>query len=253
MKSSDWNAAEYQQANAFVFEYGESLLDWLIPKPGEYIVDLGCGTGQLTQAISDSGATVLGLDSSSSMIAQAKINLPQLNFQTQSATTFTVENPCDAVFSNACLHWVHDLSKAFNQIYKALKPGGRFIFEQGGYGNCAEIIHAVETVLNDDFGVVSVNPWTFPTLQEYRILLETVGFKIDLLQNFTRPTTLQGGESGLRQWLNMFANSFFQHLDERLYGSAIAKIETKLRPILWCNDHWTADYHRLRVRAFRTH
>ena len=72
MSSKDWNSSLYDQKHAFVFEYGKSLLSLLDPQPGESILDLGCGTGHLTKAIAESGAHVVGLDSSPSMIEVAR-------------------------------------------------------------------------------------------------------------------------------------------------------------------------------------
>ena len=72
--TSDWNAKQYQQRHAYVFEYGKAVLDLLSPQKGERILDLGCGSGQLTAAIADAGASVIGLDSSPEMLAEARAN-----------------------------------------------------------------------------------------------------------------------------------------------------------------------------------
>jgi len=98
MSQDFWNSALYEKNHAFVWQYGEALLELLAPKAGEQILDLGCGTGQLTEKIAQSGAFVQGIDSSLSMISTAKVNYPHINFSVADARNFQVEEPLDAVF-----------------------------------------------------------------------------------------------------------------------------------------------------------
>jgi len=58
MSQDFWNSALYEKNHAFVWQCGEALLELLDPKAGEQILDLGCGTGQLTEKIAQSGAFV---------------------------------------------------------------------------------------------------------------------------------------------------------------------------------------------------
>ncbi len=135
-----WDANFYENQHNFVWQYGEDLLQLLNPQPGEVILDLGCGTGQLTAKIAQSGAEVIGIDSAVTMIDKARQNYPHLRFDVADACNFVVEQPLDAVFSNAALHWIQPPETAVRCIYQALKPGGRFVAEFGGKGNISVII-----------------------------------------------------------------------------------------------------------------
>src|ERR1700733_15356167 len=103
-----WDSALYDDRHSFVWKKAEDLIDLLEPQPGERILDLGCGTGHLTAQIAARGVEILGLDASASMIAQARQNYPRLKFVLADARALTFEQPFDAVFSNAALHWIPD-------------------------------------------------------------------------------------------------------------------------------------------------
>ena len=89
------------------------------------------------------------------------------------------ENCYDAIFSNAVLHWIekdwHPV--LLHNLYRALKPGGRFVAEFGGYGNNAATIRAMLEVLQQ-FGVKEAVTLYFPTIGEYAGLMEQAGFRV---------------------------------------------------------------------------
>jgi len=234
---SSWDAARYQARHSYVFAYGEGLIDLLDPQPGERILDLGCGSGQLTAKIAESGADVTGLDRSVEMIAEARRNFPSLKFELADAANFTAGAPFDAVFSNAALHWVKDAGGAAESVARALRSGGRFVMEMGGRGNTQEVMSAIREVA----GPVET-PWYFPSVGEYASLLERHGFEISFATLFDRPTRVEG-EDGLEDWLAMFAGS--------MLGSAEARREVanRLQPKMFRDGAWVIDYRRLRVIA----
>src|SRR5437870_2040480 len=107
LKSEEqWDAALYNQRHAFVFEYVRDLVALLKPQTGERILDLACGTGQLTPAFAAAGARVTAIDSSPAMIAAARAQYPALAFVAADARDFSFPDKFDAVFSNAVLHWI---------------------------------------------------------------------------------------------------------------------------------------------------
>ena len=239
----NWNAIAYQKQHSYVWQHSESLLELLNAQPGEEIVDLGCGTGQLTEKIAASGAKVVGLDSDRAMITQAQSNYPNIPFQVADATNFELENPADAIFSNAVLHWVTDAEAAVSQIAKSLKPGGRFVAEFGGHGNVKTIIDALSEVT----GKV-LRPWYFPTIAEYASLLESNHLEVVYTTLFDRPTPL--GETGLAGWLAMFGQRFFSELSEREWQEITEAVEGRAQS-LYQDGQWIADYKRIRIVALK--
>ncbi|XZN97775.1 MAG: class I SAM-dependent methyltransferase [Microcoleus sp.] len=248
-----WNSTLYEGNHGFVWQYGESLLKLLAPKAGERILDLGCGTGQLTAKIAESGAFVQGIDSSLSMIAKARSNYPQLDFAVADARDFEVVAPLDAVFSNAVLHWVKEADAVINCVAKSLKPGGLFVAEFGGKGNVGAIVGAILSVLSE-IGCespASLNPWYFPSVGEYAGLLEKQGFEVGYGVLFDRPTLLEGGSAGMVNWIEMFAGGFFSGLSEEVRSQVIKQVEHRLRSTQYHDGTWIADYRRIRVVAVK--
>lgn len=253
MTASTWNAQLYDSQHAFVSEYGRAVLDWLDPQPGERILDLGCGTGELARAIADRGAQVLGIDSAASMIDQARSRYPDLTFDCIAGESLPYAAEFDAVFSNAALHWMTDADAVVQGIVRALKPGGRFVAEFGGRGNVAQIRAAIAASLTAAGYAEAAqrDPWYFPSLGEYASLLEACGLEPVSAALIDRPTRLQDTTAGLQHWLQMFGDSFFANLPAATLNAVLADIEARLRPTLYRDGGWWADYRRLRVVAHR--
>ena len=243
---SSWNAEQYEGRHSYVWQFGGSLLELLQPRPGERILDLGCGTGQLTADIAATGAQVVGLDSSPEMLGQARQNYPYLKFVLADATSFGFDEPFDAVFSNAALHWVKNADAAVGSIAAALRPGGRFVAEFGGKGNIASIMGALDAV----FGAAAEErcPWWFPGIGEYAPLLERHGLEVRQASLFDRPTPIEG-EHGMEDWIQMFCGSYLRDLSADGAKEKVREVVAYLRPKLYREGVWTLDYRRLRVVA----
>lgn len=251
MPENQWASVLYQSKHSFVWQYGADCLELLSPQQDDRILDLGCGTGQLTQQVAACGAIAIGIDKAPTMIEQARQNYPNLRFEVADARNFHFTKPFDAVFSNATLHWIKEPEQVIACIWEALKPGGRFVAEFGGKGN----IKKIATAINNALAAVGyprlpeLNSWYFPSIAEYTTLLEKQGFSVTYAVLFERPTALQDGEKGLQNWLEMFANSYFQTIPATERSSVIQNIENQLRPELFRDGTWFADYTRLRVIA----
>src|SRR5262249_19921475 len=196
----------------------------LAPQPGEVVLDLGCGTGHLTAKIAEAGATVLGVDSSAEMIAEARRAYPSLAFEVGDARHLTHDTRFDAVFSNAVLHWVTDTDLAAAGIARALKPGGRFVAEFGGRGDVRAVMTALNPAVEQTIGEAVESPWYYPSVGEYASLLERHGLEVTFAALFDRPTPLDGPD-GLRRWVEMFGGTFLACIPPGRRDEFLARVE----------------------------
>lgn len=248
-----WNAELYDNKHAFVSQYGQSVLAILDVKPGERILDLGCGTGDLAKQIHEQGADVIGIDASPDMIAKAKVKYPGLDFRVANGADFHFDQPFDAVFTNAVLHWIHNADGVINSVYNVLNQGGRFTGEFGGKGNNQLMMTAASAVLNKYGyfkGDITV-PWYFPSTAEYASRLEAGGFRVTFASHFDRPTLLQDGRQGIAKWFNMFGSSLFQKIPATELPQILNEITDLLQPTNEVDGQWYADYKRLRFVAVK--
>lgn len=198
--TSEWNAADYARVGGFVAELGGAALDLLDPKPGERILDVGCGEGSLTRKIRERGATVLGIDNSADMIAAARAKgVDALQLAAEDMQFFA---EFDAAFSNATLHWVLHKEQAARAIFRSLKSGGRFAGEMGGEGNLSRLREALdeELIIRGFAPPVEASNW-YASPEEFAAVYEAAGFREIDARLIERPTLV---EHGLAEWVTTF-------------------------------------------------
>jgi trans-aconitate methyltransferase len=192
---------------------------------------------------------VLGIDPSEDFVRAAVAQ--GVDAQIGDARNLNFHQQFHAVFSNAVLHWIPEASSVAAGVYEALKPGGRFVGEFGGHGNIAAIMTAlVATLRRHGVQLEDRLGWYYPTVAEYRRVLEQAGFEVESIQLIPRPTPLP---TGMKGWLETFRGSYLREKLGDQADAALAEIVDNLRFAL-CDSsgNWTADYVRLRFRALKS-
>lgn len=242
-EQQNWSPEQYAKNARFVSDLGMPVVSLLAPRAGERILDVGCGDGPLTKKLVELGCEVVAVDASPAMIEAAKALGLDARVMDGQALQFARE--FDAVFSNAALHWMKQADSVIAGVWRALKPGGRFVGECGGDGNNATVLRALDAALRErglDFRALS--PWYFPSVEEYRNKLEAHGFVVNSIALIPRPTPLPGS---LVAWLETFAQSFVAPLPEAERAAFLADVANRCRATL-CDPEgkWSVDYVRLR-------
>jgi SAM-dependent methyltransferase len=249
--ASRWSPADYASNAAFVPKLGAAALALLDPQPGELIVDLGCGDGQLTLEIEAAGARAIGLDASAEMVEAARArgidafvaDAQALDLESQAARF----GQFDAAFSNAALHWMLDPDAVASGVFGLLKPGGRFAGEMGGAGNLAALRGALrEELVERGYPVAAEDPQWYPSPDEFARLYACAGFTCIEAQLIPRPTPLPAGVAG---WVLTFRAGMLDVAGVRdaerpaVAAAVEARLEERLRE---SDGGWSADYVRLR-------
>lgn len=102
-------------------------------RSGEKVLDIGCGPGNSSKILSDTGAEVTGIDFSQKMVDEASANYSDISFHQADAENIPKpDNSFDVVVANYVVHHFADPDKVFSEITRVLKPGGRFVFAVWG-------------------------------------------------------------------------------------------------------------------------
>ena len=246
-QQQSWQAGSYDEHARFVSDLAGPVLEWLDPKPGERILDLGCGDGVLTAELMRRGCVAVGVDASDDLLDAARAR--GVDARHGDGQSLAFDGEFDAVFSNAALHWMTQAESVVLGVSRALKRRGRFVAEFGGHGNVAAIVTAMRaTALRRGGDPGLAGPWFFPSPDVYRDMLEGFGLTVKRIGLYPRPTPLK---TGMAAWLKVFRRPFFAQ-----FGPAeeevLIEVEGLLRPVLRdARGNWTADYVRLRVEAFK--
>jgi trans-aconitate methyltransferase len=250
-----WDAVEYDSTFGFVARHGDALVDVLDPRPGERVLDLGCGTGHHAAEIASRGALVVGMDLDDSMLAKACSDHPGVRFVRADGAAFGltdlgVHDPFDACFSNAALHWMTPQEAVLRNVRAVLVEGGRFVAEMGGEGNIAALDTALRRALAEEgLSGIEVPRNHFPTIGQQAGALEAAGFRVERASWFPRPTPLGPGSTPAG-WTQHFRAATWAQIPEPQQTVVAARVDALARAAgLRASGGWIADYCRLRFVA----
>jgi SAM-dependent methyltransferase len=251
--ASRWSPADYAQNAGFVPALGAAALALLDPRPGELILDIGCGDGTLTQQISAAGAKAIGLDASPEMVEAARAKGVDAFVADAQALDLEAQRgrfgQFDGAFSNAALHWMLDPAAVARGVFALLRPGGRFVGEMGGQGNVQILRRGIREELTErGYPVPAEDPQWYASAAAFRRVYLDAGFEDVEANLIERPTPLPTGISG---WMKTFRSGWMEVAGvapEDRDEIAVA-VERRLAPELQKEDGtFYADYVRLRFK-----
>ena len=200
---SDWDAAKYHRISDPQLAWGRAVAARLSPVAGERILDLGCGTGRLTEEIACTpGIQVVGLDRSAAMLREAAGRRGQTPFPGGGGQSPAVAVPArpaqvayvlgdgealpfvdvfHAVFSAATFHWIPDHDRLFSSVFRALKRRGRLVAQAGGAGNLDRLYGRARRLMGSPEYARFYEAWSqpnhFENVRDTTARLERAGFR----------------------------------------------------------------------------
>jgi trans-aconitate 2-methyltransferase len=183
----EWNAEAYHRISNPQFAMAIPVLARLPLIGTETVLDIGCGTGRVTEKLAERlpHGQVVAVDVSLNMVAAAHEYLAaryprRTAFVQADATALPIDQRADAIFSTASFHWVLDHAALFRSLFRALKPGGRIVAQCGGAGNLQRIHdRSIALMESPPFAAYFTHwtmPWEFADANTTRARLEAVGF-----------------------------------------------------------------------------
>jgi trans-aconitate 2-methyltransferase len=179
----DWDAATYDRVSDPQVEWAREVLDRLPLRGDETVLDAGCGSGRVTLLLLERlpAGHVVAVDSAPSMVEHAREALGDRATVFQAnLTELELEEPVDAVFSNAVFHWIADRDRLFQRLFAALRPDGRLVAQCGGAGNVERFLRAADAVAAAppyaQYLAGWTGPWHFAGADETASLLRAAGF-----------------------------------------------------------------------------
>ena len=165
----EWNAGVYHRVSNPHLEWGLPVLDRLPLAGDETVLDIGCGTGRLTEKLLDRlpRGHAIGVDVSTNMLTVARDYLrpkftSRIQFVFADAAALPFNARADAAFSTATFHWVLDHPRLFRSIYTALGPGGRLVAQCGGGPNLARVKDRCRAILAEPPFAAYFSGWAEP-------------------------------------------------------------------------------------------
>jgi trans-aconitate methyltransferase len=234
MSAYKWDAEDYAQHSHAQKRWAGELIARLALTGNEAVLDLGCGDGWVAAQLADAlpNGSVVGVDCSPAMIELARRRYPpdhhpNLHFQIMDARALSFEARFDWVFSNAVLHWVDDHRPVLSGLYRSLKPGGKLLLRMGGQGDVAEIRTTMDKVTMSaqwsEYFQGFEFPYTFPAVDEYRVMLKAKGFTIKRLELIATDMAHEG-RAGLAGWIRTTWLPYTQRIPENLRESFIETV-----------------------------
>jgi trans-aconitate methyltransferase len=207
----EWNAETYHRVSSPQFTWGRRVLDRLPLAGSETVLDVGCGTGRLTDFVAERvpRGQVVAIDASANMLGVARAFLQprhgrRVTFVRADAAALPVAGRADAIFSTATFHWVLDHDRLFGSLFAALRPGGRLVAQCGGGPNVQRLKDRAAALMNDAtfarYFEHWQGPWLYADADATSRRLAAAGF-VDIEVDVQPAPTVMPDEAAFREFI----------------------------------------------------
>ena len=231
---SHWNPQQYEQFKAERSRPFFDLLALVRPHGKKRLVDLGCGTGELTRELHTrlGAEETLGVDSSESMLEKSAAFAGHgLRFERARIEDFAAKAPLDLVFSNAALHWVEGQEELLTRLASMLRPGGELAVHVPANEDQPSHVVAVEVARESPFAEAlggHVRRSSNLALEDYAALLHRIGFGEQIVRMQVYGNALASSE-GVVEWVKgSLLTDYERRMPPGLFTRFVARYRERL-------------------------
>lgn len=231
-----WDPEQYHKFREARFAPFEDLFALIVVREGLTVVDLGCGTGELSRRLADRlpGSRVLGLDSSATMLEKARAQRsPNLEFAIGSIED--AAGQWDLVFSHAAIHWVEDHHSLIPRLFSLVRPGGQLAVQTPSNHNHPAHLAIIETAREEPFST-ALQGWYRPSpvleIDAYAGLLHRSGGREVTVLEKVYPALMPDADAVAEWTSGTTLVPYFERLPTELHGPFLDRYREKLR-LLW--------------------
>ena len=251
-----WDPRQYEKFKGERAQPFFDLLDLVQSRNPARVVDLGCGTGELTKILHEKvgAGSTLGIDSSAEMLAKSPQGVAGLRFERREIEAFFEENgePFDLIFSNAALHWVEDHDTLLDRLARRLAPHGEIAIQMPA--NFDHVSHALaeEVARMPRFsaalgGFVRKPPVLAP--ERYAELCDRAGFVEQTLRLQVYAHHLESRD-GLVEWVKgTLLTAYAAHMTADAYAEFLAEYTRILQARVEDRRPFFYPFKRILLRA----
>ena len=257
---TEWNARAYNRLSNPMQTWGEAIVAGLPLRGDETALDLGCGSGRLTEFLLRRlpRGRVIAVDRSANMLQAAREHLEpefagRVEYVQESLDELDLQDLADLAFSNAAFHWVKDHPRLFRAVFRALKPGGWLVAQCGAGPNIARIRERAAVLMSSPGYAAYFNgwdgPWEFAYPEVAAERLRAAGFEGVETSMFEAPVQLGTAEATRDFFEHVILGSHLDRLPDpelrRAFVDALVEQSARDNPP-YCQDYW-----RLNLRGRR--
>jgi len=248
--AADWDGAAYDRLADPQARWGRTVLERLDLEGTDVVLDAGCGSGRVTEALLQRlpGGRVVALDASPSMLAQARqrlsahtgrVRFVQADLLELEPSVLGPDAPVDAVFSTATFHWITDHERLFANLASVLRPGGQLVAQCGAEGNIARVLEATR-----ELGVTRAGTWLYASVADTKARLHAAGFTDIAVWTNPEPTAFPSRSTLVAFLETVCLREHMATIPERRRRGFVEEVASRLpEPVI--------DYVRLNIVARR--
>jgi trans-aconitate 2-methyltransferase len=243
----DWDATTYDRLATGVKALGHEVLDRLVLRGDETVLDAGCGPGEVTLALVERlpRGRVIAVDASPRMVAEARARLgDRADVRVCDLLELDLGGErVDAVLSTATFHWIRDHDRLFARLRAVMRDGAPLVAQCGGDGNIAQVAQAIAAAAaRPPFAehIAAFDPWLYAGPAQTEARLRAAGFAAARCWLEERPVTPSEPRAYLR---SVILGAHLEQLPAELAEPFVDAVAAALPPRL------TIGYVRLNIDA----